>query len=282
MDGILVINKPKGYTSHDVVNIVRKSLETPRVGHTGTLDPNATGVLPILVGRATKISKYLIEHKKTYVAELQLGKKSSTGDIEGKIIEEKPVPNLQVEEVEKILESFLGKQLQTPPIYSSIKINGKKAYEYARENKPIQMTPREIEVLDIKLITIKENVIIFKTQVSKGTYIRTLCEDIAQKLGTVGIMSNLCRTEVDNFTIEQSYELEKIKNAKLISIEEIFMKIPKIELNDRKKKLFLDGVKLSQEDNDGLYRVYNRDIFLGLGIVSNKLLKRDIIVIDNY
>ncbi len=132
MDGILIINKPQGYTSHDIVNIVKKKLNTPKVGHTGTLDPNATGVLPILLGKATKVSKYLIEHNKTYVAELKLGERSSTGDLEGEIIETASVPNLDKTKIQDILESFVGKQMQTPPIYSSIKINGKKAYEYAR------------------------------------------------------------------------------------------------------------------------------------------------------
>lgn len=132
MDGILIINKPQGYTSHDIVNIVKKTLNTPKVGHTGTLDPNATGVLPILLGKATKVSKYLIEHNKTYVAELKLGERNSTGDLEGEIIETASVPNLDKTKIQDFLESFVGKQMQTPPIYSSIKINGKKAYEYAR------------------------------------------------------------------------------------------------------------------------------------------------------
>lgn len=134
--GILIINKPKGYTSHDVVNIVKKQLNTSKVGHAGTLDPNATGVLPILIGKATKVSKYLMEHDKIYIAELKLGEKSSTGDLEGEIIETKEVPELEIEQVESVIKFFLGKQLQTPPIYSSIKINGKKRMNMHAKVRP--------------------------------------------------------------------------------------------------------------------------------------------------
>ena len=152
MDEIIIIDKPKGYTSHDVVNVVKKTLNTSKVGHTGTLDPNATGVLPVLVGKATKISKYLIEHDKTYIAELALGEKSSTGDIEGEIIERKEVPNITEEQIKEVLQKFLGKQMQTPPIYSSIKISGKKAYEYARSGQTIEIPAREIEIMEISLL----------------------------------------------------------------------------------------------------------------------------------
>ena len=145
MNGLLIINKPKGYTSHDVVNVLRKKLNTKKVGHTGTLDPNATGVLPILVGTATKISKYLVEHEKTYIATIELGKKTDTGDIEGKIIEESNLRNIEKNEVEEAIKSFFGKQIQIPPMYSSIKVNGKKLYEYAREGKTVEVKPREIE-----------------------------------------------------------------------------------------------------------------------------------------
>jgi len=284
MDGILIINKPKGYTSHDVVNILRKELNTKKVGHTGTLDPNATGVLPVLIGQATKLSKYLIEHDKTYIAELKLGKKSSTGDIEGEIIETKKVPILSKEKIEEVLKSFLGKQMQTPPIYSSIKINGKKAYEYARAGEQVEIPPREIEIYDIKLMDFKEDSICFEVSCSKGTYIRVLCEDISEKLGTVGLISNLTRTKVDEFEIEKSITLEQIKNKEeisIISIEEAFERKEKIILSDKIKEKFLNGVKISVENEDDIYRIYNNDIFLGLGIVENKLLKRDIIVIDN-
>lgn len=288
MNGILIINKPQGYTSHDIVNVLRKKLNTKKMGHTGTLDPSATGVLPILVGQATKISKYLIEHNKTYIAELRLGKKSSTGDLEGEIIEKKDVPALDAEKVEQLLKTFLGKQMQTPPIYSAIKVNGKKAYEYARNNQKIELEPREIEILNIELISLNSNVITYKVKCSKGTYIRTLCEDIAAKLGTVGLMQNLCRVEVNSFNINQAVTLEEIKendmefvNRKIIPIEKVFSELPTLNLNNRKTQLFLNGVKLTYEQKSGVYRIYNNQTFLGLGIIENSLLKRDVIIVDN-
>jgi len=281
MNGILIINKPKGYTSHDVVNVLRKELNTKKIGHTGTLDPNATGVLPILVGQATKISKYLIEHNKTYIAELKLGEKSTTGDAEGEIIETKAIPILTGEHVEDVLKSFLGKQEQIPPIYSSIKINGKKAYEYARKGETVKIPSRQIEIFDISLIKFEQNIITFQVKCSKGTYIRVLCEDIAKKLGTVGLMSNLIRTEVNDFNIENAYTIEDIKNKKeisLISIEDAFKTKPSIKLDNRKTELFLNGVQLTFNEPDNIYRIYNNNMFLGLGIIKNTLLKRDVII----
>lgn len=281
MDGIIIIDKPKGYTSHDVVNVVRKNLKTTKVGHTGTLDPNATGVLPVLIGKATKISKYLIEHDKTYIAELTLGKKSSTGDIEGEIIEEKEVPNLSEEQIKNTLASFLGKQMQTPPIYSSIKINGKKAYEYARSGQTVEIPAREIEITEISLLNYEKDSIIFKVSCSKGTYIRVLCEDIAKKLGTVGLMQNLRRTRVDKFDIKDACLLENLDKAKIISIEECFKDFPSINLDDKQTMAFLNGVKIKENQENGVYPVYNKNKYLGLGTIENKSLKRDVIVIDN-
>lgn len=189
MNGVIVINKPKGYTSHDIVNVVRKKLNTKKVGHTGTLDPDATGVLPILVGTATKISKYLIEHKKTYIATVKLGYKTETGDASGKVIkEDKHFQKIDKKDIENALNTFLGKREQVPPMYSAIKVNGKKLYEYAREGKKIEVKPREIEIYDICLEEYNNNdEISFKVNCSKGTYIRTLCESIAEKLGTIRI-----------------------------------------------------------------------------------------------
>ena len=176
MDGVIIINKQKNFTSHDVVNVIRKKLNIKKVGHTGTLDPNATGVLPILVGKATKISKYLIEHDKTYIATIKLGEKTDTGDNEGQVIEEKLVPpDLKKEDINNVLQSFLGKQKQVPPMYSAIKINGKKLYEYAREGKEVKIEAREIEIYKIQLLEYKNSKIKFEVECSKGTYIRTLC-----------------------------------------------------------------------------------------------------------
>lgn len=184
--GLLIINKPKNYTSHDIVNVVRKKLNTKKVGHTGTLDPDATGVLPILIGTATKISKYLIEHKKAYIATIKLGYKTDTGDSSGKVIkEDKHFQEIDNKEIENVLVSFLGKQKQVPPMYSAIKVGGKKLYEYAREGKTLEVQAREIEIYDIDLKGCNKDEISFEVNCSKGTYIRTLCEDIAEKLGTI-------------------------------------------------------------------------------------------------
>lgn len=284
MDGVIIINKPKGYTSHDVVNIVRKKTNIKKVGHTGTLDPNATGVLPILIGTATKISKYLVEHKKKYIATLVLGKKTDTGDSEGKIIQENSnVESINEKIIKDVFRECIGKQKQVPPMYSAVKVDGKKLYEYAREGKRIELNPREIEIYSIELKSYnKKDEIVFEVECSKGTYIRTLCEDIAKKLGTIGYMKELKRICVDKFEIKDAISLEQLENIKLdnkiISIEEIFKDNLKIDLNNRKLELFLNGVQLTYKLNDGLYRIYNNNIFIGLGIVKNKLLKRDIVI----
>ena len=283
MNGLILINKPKGYTSHDIVGIVRKTIGIKKVGHTGTLDPNATGVLPVLIGEATKASKYLIEHNKTYIATLKLGNSTSTGDQEGEIIEEKDVPEIDKGKITDVLNSFKGKQTQIPPIYSAIKVNGKKLYEYARENKEVEIKPREIEIINIKLIDFNKDIIIFEVECSIGTYIRTLCEDIAKKLGTVGYMKELERTKVNNFTIDNALGIDNLNKEfienNIISLEELFNDNEKIELDDKKLELFLNGVQLTYNLKDEVYRVYNNNCFVGLGIINNNLLKRDIIII---
>lgn len=283
MDGVIIINKPKGYTSHDVVNIVRKQLNMKKVGHTGTLDPNATGVLPILVGQATKISKYLIEHKKTYIATIELGEKRDTGDSEGNIIEsDSNIKEFDISIIKQVLQSFLGKQKQIPPMYSAIKVNGKKLYEYARSGQEVEVEPRKIEIYRIELIEYINNRIEFEVECSKGTYIRTLCENIAEKLGTIGYMKELQRTSVDKFKIKESINLEELSEdeaqKKILTIENIFKEKEKIYLNDKGVELFLNGVQLTRELEDDVYRVYNDNKFIGLGIIKNKLLKRDIVI----
>ena len=286
MDGIIIINKEKGCTSHDIVYKAKK-IFNKKVGHTGTLDPNATGVLPLLVGKGTEISKYLINHDKTYEAILQLGEKKDTADSEGPTIEEKKITPEMLEEqnVKNVLKSFEGKQEQVPPMYSAIKVNGKKLYEYARKGEKIEIKPRKIEIYKIDLIKIdiENKTIEFKVECSKGTYIRTLCENIAEKLETVGYMKELKRTKVGEFEIEdaikiQELENEEIKQSNFITLEKYFDKNEKIVLEDAKLKLFLNGVKLTYNNKDGIYKIYNKNRFIGIGTIKNKLLKRDIIV----
>lgn len=283
MDGIIVINKEKGCTSHDIVYKIRKMFNT-KVGHTGTLDPNATGVLPILLGKGTKISKYLIEHDKEYEVVLQLGVKTTTADEEGEIIEEKEVlkESLEQLEIERILKSFIGKIKQMPPKYSAIKVNGRKLYEYARKGQEVEIKPREVEIYNIERTNIQKEKkqIEFKVSCSKGTYIRTLCEDIAEKMRTVGYMKELKRTKVGNFNIEQAItlgQLQEKENIKIITIEEMFKDKEEIILEDSKIILLLNGVKMNMEKPNGIYRIYNKqNKFIGLGIVQNKILKIDI------
>lgn len=281
MDGIVIINKPLGLTSQQVVSKVKKILNEKKAGHTGTLDPFATGVLPILLGKGTKLSQYLIEHDKKYIATIYLGEKKDTGDQEGITIEKRSVPILSEEEIKLVLESFKGEQKQIPPMYSAIKINGKKLYEYARNGEKVERPEREIKIYEINFIEKKENLVKFEVSCSKGTYIRVLCEDIAEKLGTVGYMSALERTLVNDFQVENAISLEELQENidKIISIEEYFSQTPKIDLTEKKVELLLNGVKLTYNLEDGFYRIYNtQNQFLGIAKVQNQLLKRELIL----
>ena len=291
MDGIIIINKSKGCTSHDVVYKVKKLLKE-KVGHTGTLDPNATGVLPLLVGKGTGLSQYLINHNKKYVATIKLGEKTDTADVEGKIIEECVVDDsiFDSEKINKVLKKMIGKQKQRPPMYSAIKVNGKKLYEYARSGKVVDIPEREIEIYDLQLVNFDSinKLIMFEVFCSKGTYIRTVCEQLAENLGTVGYMKELNRTMVGEFKIEDSVTIEElednISNKKFfdehfISVEHFFMDSVKLNLDKRKLNLFLNGVKLECDITDGLVRVYDEnDIFVGIGSVNLRKLKRNIIM----
>lgn len=289
MDGIIIINKEKNYTSNDVVNIVKKITKS-KVGHTGTLDPNATGVLPLLIGNATKISKYLINHDKEYEVVLQLGIRTETADVEGKIIEEKEVTAemLNKDNIEEKLQQFIGNQEQIPPIYSAIKVNGKKLYEYARKGQEVELKPRRIEIYSIQLVGIneKEKQISFKVKCSKGTYIRSLCEDISKKLGTVGYMKELNRLQVGVFFIKDAVTISEMKEEieadnleNIITIEEIFKDKSQIKLTQKQLEQYMNGVKIDTEKEDGIYRIYNIDnIFIGLGIVEDNKLKRDVVI----
>ena len=310
MDGIIIINKPKEYTSHDVVAKVKKICKE-KVGHTGTLDPMATGVLPLLIGEGTKLSEYITNHDKIYIATIKLGIKTDTLDSEGKIIEKQEVDlkKISTENVNKVLKTFLGKQKQTPPMYSAIKIKGKKLYEYARAGKKVEVPEREIEIYEIELLKIENDEISFKVHCSKGTYIRSLCENIAIKLGTIGYMKELERVKVGEYEINQAITLKEIEengqsikknqnieneqnpesNANIeflkkhiITIQEFFSKYPTIYLEENKLKLFLNGVNLSTDNPDGTYQIQIKNgKWLGVGVVKNKLLKRKIICKNN-
>ena len=291
MNGIIIINKPKNLTSNNVVNKVKHILNS-KVGHTGTLDPNATGVLPLLLGDGTKFSKYLINHDKKYRATLKLGIKMSTADVEGDVIEEKDVDDniFKKEKLEDVLKTFIGKQTQVPPIYSAIKVDGKKLYDYARKGIKVEVPSRKIEIYGINLVEFDKGnkTIVFDVECSKGTYIRSLCEDIAEKLNTVGYMFDLDRLVVGDFKIENSVTIDELEanidnndwiNNHIISAEEILEKYPRIDIPSKKLELFLNGVKLDVDNKkDGVYKVYCNDVFLGSGVVFEARIKRDIIL----
>lgn len=238
MDGILIINKPTGYTSRDVVNKISKILNTKKIGHTGTLDPMATGVLVLCIGKATKLVEILTSTEKEYIAEVTLGLNTDTLDNTGNVLEERNV-HIGKEQIIKVLNSMLGFYEQEVPIYSAVKINGKKMYEYARENKKIDLPKRTVEIKQIELlgdIKYENNKTIFKFKclVSKGTYIRSLIRDIALKLDTIGIMSSLKRIKQGIFSIDQSYNIDDIENNhyKIISIADCLKKYKNVIVDD--------------------------------------------------
>lgn len=287
MDGVIIINKPKGFTSQDVVSKTKKILNVKKAGHTGTLDPLATGVLPVLIGNYTKLSKYLIEHDKVYRAKIKFGEQRETGDLEGKVVKTSDVKVSDIENIKFVLNKMIGEQMQVPPMYSAIKINGKKLYEYARNGETVEVPARKIEIYKLDLIDFNEIEQSLEVEVScsKGTYIRVLCEDIAKNLGTVGFMEELNRIKVDKFDIDKSLSFEDLEKNKeniekyLIKMEDIFKDLPKIFLTSRKKELFLNGVKLRGYENfkDGMYNIFQNE-YIGIGIVENGTLKRDIVI----
>lgn len=284
MDGIILINKEKDYTSHDVVAIAKKTLGN-KIGHTGTLDPNATGVLPLLIGDATKISKYLINHDKVYKAVLKLGIKTNTADATGNVLEEVKVEFPKEQKIKEIFSLMEGKLKQVPPMYSAIKVKGKKLYEYARQGSKVEIPSREIEIYSLILdeANLEENEITFTVHCSKGTYIRTLCEQIAERLGTIGHMKELERLQVGQFKIEDSVKIKELKENidKIITIEKFFNNKEKIVLDNSKIQKFLNGVKLEYNLQEEVYRIYDEtNNFIGLGTIKNNVLKRDVIIKD--
>lgn len=244
MNGIIIVNKEKNYTSRDVVNIISKILGTKKVGHTGTLDPIAEGVLVICVGKCTKLCDYFTSNDKEYIAEFKLGYETDTLDYTGEIIKSS---NLKVneEQINEVIKNFIGKYNQVVPIYSAVKINGKKLYEYARNNIDVSLPSRVVDIKNIEVLNIDETIKI-QCKVSKGTYIRSLIRDIGDKLGTYATMTSLIRTRQGEFSLENSYSLEDIKNNNynMITVEEIFEKYPKVFLDDKQYKKISNGVIL--------------------------------------
>lgn len=257
MDGFILINKDKGMTSHDIVNYVRKVYQTKKVGHLGTLDPLATGLLVLAINDATKLIPFIENEDKTYLAELTLGISSTTYDLEGEITERKDVPLLTEQQIDATLQSFLGKQMQMPPIYSAIKIKGKKLYQYAREKKEIEIPLREINIKSIERVgqIIFENnqvKFMFETTVSKGTYIRSLCVDIANRIGYPGVMSNLIRTKSGHFRLENALKIENLnKDTKKIPMLEALVNWHIITPTQTIYKKIIEGMKLNMNEVNG-------------------------------
>lgn len=283
MDGILNINKPAGMTSFAVVSRIRRICKTQKVGHAGTLDPDARGVLPVCVGKATKVIEFFMDHTKTYRVGLMLGAATDTQDASGNVLYEKPV-QASDEEIEVAIKSFLGEIKQIPPMYSAIKINGKKLYELARkgievERKPRTVTFYRIDILDMVRRGDKAEVVL-DVECSKGTYMRTLCHDIGEKLGCGGYMGSLTRMRSGPFSIENSYSLEELENAEdgmpdsaLLPVDWALNDFPVVRLNDKDARRFRNGLDVPREDlTEGFVRVYHES---GGFMAVGKIIIRD-------
>ena len=278
--GYISVIKPKGWSSNQLLSKLKWLLQIKKAGHGGTLDPFATGIVPIFFGEATKFSNRILESNKEYIAELKLGFESSTGDTEGELLkddsfdEEKLPSNL-----ENILNEFLGVQRQTPPKYSALKYNGKPYYEYARAGIEIPIKTREIEIFSIDLVNFTNQQITFQVSCSKGTYIRTLGEDIAKKIGTKGYLTNLERIRVgkikkiDSFSVEQIEELSIEKRKKLLKPVYQLLELPKIELNNNDTRNILNGQNLDIAIEVGEILLFFEKTFIGIGISDGGIIK---------
>lgn len=291
MTGVVVIDKPQNMTSHDVVAIMRKKLKTKKIGHTGTLDPMATGVLPICIGKATKIVDFLVDRKKTYHCEMKLGSATDTQDCWGTVIDRVDSFEVNAEAIIETMYSFLGEIDQVPPMYSAIKIGGEKLVDLARQGIIIDREPRKRVIYALENIVVRQQTIEFDVTCSKGTYIRTLCHDIGIKLGCFAHMTALRRTMTEPFDLEMAVSLDDIDlenvNDYLINIEEALSWMPTLFLKGNPKMITLlnNGVKLDlarhhkDKLSESIYRVYIDEVFWGIaekqdnGLFFRKILK---------
>ncbi|WP_405727592.1 tRNA pseudouridine(55) synthase TruB [Anaerotignum sp.] len=254
MDGIFNIYKEKGFTSHDVVAIVRRTIHMKKVGHTGTLDPDAEGVLPVCVGKATKLSDVIMDGRKSYSAMLRLGITTTTEDASGEVLETKEV-DFNEEKIREVVASFIGRLEQVPPMYSAVKVNGKKLYELAREGKEIERKSRTIEVYDIRIRQfLPPDRVEIDVDCSKGTYIRTLCSDIGKALGCGGHMAELLRTRTGAFSLENAIKLEELKvlaeqkkvETVLLTMEDALQDFPLVKVSEKSQKFLYNGGKIQE------------------------------------
>ena len=283
ISGLLLIDKPLGFSSNQALSKIKWIFSAKKAGHTGTLDPLATGLLPICFGEATKFSSHLLNSEKTYEASIKLGWKSSTGDAEGKLTESKII-SLSLEKLQKELKSFIGLSKQTPPMFSALKYNGQPLYKLAREGVKIERQEREIDISKLILLNYSKNIIKIEVTCSKGTYIRTLAEDIANKLGMDGYLTELRRTKIGKLNINEAFSIENIstlssdKRKSCIKPTEVLVdRYPKLSLLDSEVDFIKNGqpIKLKKKLNTEIYTLFTKSkVFIGLGeIDSNNLLK---------
>ena len=262
MNGVVVLDKPEGKTSHDMVNFMRRLTGIRRIGHTGTLDPMATGVLPICIGSAAKAADMLMLADKRYTAELALGITTDTEDISGNVITRENV-SVEKHKIEEAVKSFVGESEQIPPMYSAIKQNGKKLYELARQGIEVEREKRKITIFSIDILDISENTLKIDVHCSKGTYIRTLCADIGKKLGTGACMTSLRRTASGRFTEKDAFTPEELSNMNIedavIKTDRLFAEYPEIHLNEKQTKSIVNGVRMTWRGGcEGqCYRLYD-------------------------
>lgn len=281
INGVVVVNKPQNWTSHDCVAVVRRVIGVKRVGHTGTLDPMATGVLPVCVGTAARINEYLDYDTKTYDCVMKLGIITDTLDIWGEVLEERPVPDMDEAVIADTIMGFTGEISQIPPKYSALKVAGKKLYEYARAGQEVEIKPRKINIKHISVnnIDLENKEISFTVECSKGTYIRSLCADIGEKLGCGACMSGLVRTKTGVFTLDDTVDIEAVKKmsreelvSKLFPTDYPLVQFGRVELSANRAKDFVNGKKIPKRDltivrvssRDDFYNVYFNDTFLGV------------------
>lgn len=270
IDGIFNVLKPPGMTSHDVIAFLRRALNTKKVGHGGTLDPDAAGVLPVFTGTATRLLEFAVEGRKQYLVEVTLGKQTDTGDDSGAVVKEMPIPAFDEAGLQKVLQGFLGKQKQLPPMYSAIKINGQKLYQLARKGVEVEREPRDIEVYKLELLHFTESTLTLAVDCSKGTYIRVLGEDIATALGTCGTMSFLLRTQVGSYMLNASHTLQEIAanpSACVAQPVTAVAHLPKLILTDNQAARITNGVRTTVAGTEeGQYVLMSSDNeFLGIG-----------------
>ena len=273
MDGFLLLDKEKGISSNQLVQKVKKSLSIKKVGHLGTLDPMATGLMILAINRATKFSSYFLESDKSYDASIQLGSSTDTDDAMGNIISSSDIiPNEK--DINKSLASFIGQSMQTAPFFSALKHKGKPLYKYAREGEFISKPPREINIFSIENIICEHNKCSFIVHCSKGTYIRSIARDLGDKLNSGGHLSALRRLSQGIFNIKNAMTIENIELNKLITIEEAFSELSEIQLDSNQTKFFMNGAKIEEINlEDDTYKIYDSSKkFLGLGMVSNSVL----------